>query len=113
MERDVKRFFASHGGVASVAEVAGIIGESEHDVRAWARANGVRRLGSTIAFDVSSALQCADDLCGEADEDDLGDEDDLDDEDAVDNDDNDDNDDLDDDDVEDEADDEDPDGEEE
>ena len=85
MTKDIKKFFATNGGVASVNEVAVLLDSDESAVRQWARENEVKRVGSTFVFTVEAALDCAQDL--EEDEEDEEDEDnpleDDDDEDAA------------------------------
>jgi hypothetical protein len=72
MDREVKKFLDTHGGVASVNQMADLLDLDEGSVRRWARENDVRRIGSTFAFDREAAAACADDLLAgdEEDEDD-------------------------------------------
>jgi hypothetical protein len=67
MDREMNRFLDKNGGVASVSEMAELLGLEEGVVRRWARENDVRRLGSTFAFDRETAAECADDLLAEDD----------------------------------------------
>ncbi len=60
--QEINEFLKQHSGVASVNEVATLLGLDEGAVRRWARDNDVRRLGAAFAFDHEAAHACADDL---------------------------------------------------
>jgi len=67
----VATFINSNAGVASVTELARIIGATEGMVRAWARAHpeNVRRIGSTFCFTLKSAGQLLRDFSERSDDD--------------------------------------------
>jgi hypothetical protein len=59
-------FLSEHDGIASVSDLAEIAGIDDHLVRAYCRARGVRRIGSTFAFGKAAAYAALDEILGEA-----------------------------------------------
>ena len=62
MEQKIEKFLSKHGGVMSVTELADVLEADEGAVRRWARANDVRRIGSTFCFARETALECAESI---------------------------------------------------
>ena len=48
-------WFEENDGVVGVSELSSFIGESENEVRRYARENGMRRIGSTFVFTLEDA----------------------------------------------------------
>jgi predicted HAD superfamily Cof-like phosphohydrolase len=69
MDTKLRSFFEKNRGVASVSELAEELELDEGTVRRWARANEVRRIGSTFVFDLRRAKDLVDDLLPETDDD--------------------------------------------
>ncbi len=63
-QEQIESFFQSNGGVASVNEVAELLQCDEGAVRGWARKQGIRRIGSTFAFSLETAVLCSMQLGG-------------------------------------------------
>jgi len=62
VSREIEQFVEENDGVVGVAELAGFLDAEEGEVRAFARRNSLRRIGSSFVFNTEEAQALAETL---------------------------------------------------